>query len=98
MADLFVQGRAALGTISDASAKVAQQVYEWREQIDTFTTVEEINRAILPIQKMAAVVAPQVKKLLMDRARLLQLVWDPTTKAFKEPTNARPTAVAQATA
>jgi len=104
MADLFVQGRAALGTISDASAKVAQQVYEWREQIDTFTTVEEVNRAISPIQKLPAVAAPQVKKLLMDRARFLQLLWDPTLTrgdekgGFKEPTNARPTAVAQATA
>jgi hypothetical protein len=85
MAGLFDQGRDALGAISEESAKVTQQVDDWRSQIETFTSTEEINRAIPEVAKLAAITAPQVKKLLMDRAKALGFVWDLKAKAFVEP-------------
>lgn len=84
MADLMTQGRAALGTISAASADVAQLVNEWREAVESFTTAAEINRAIPETATLSALVAPQVKKLLNDRAAALGCVWDKSTKAFHE--------------
>lgn len=85
IAELFDLGRAALGTISDASAKVTQQVDDWRANLDTFTTPEECTRAIPEIQKLPAISAPQVKKLLMERAKALGFTFDTKMKAFVEP-------------
>jgi hypothetical protein len=84
LASLLVTGREALGQISAVSADVAQLVGEWREAADSYTTVDEINRAIPEAQKLSATAAPQVKKLLMDRAKTLGFVWNPERKAFAE--------------
>lgn len=84
MADLFDQGRVALGRISEASAQIAGQVDDWRANIDTFTSPEECTRAIEPINKLAPALVPQVKKLLMDRAKALGFTFDTKTKAFVE--------------
>jgi hypothetical protein len=85
MAELMDQGRAALGTISEASAIVTNQVDDWRTAIATFTMVDEINRAIPEVATLSAIAAPQVKKLLMDRAKALGFVWNPSVKGFVEP-------------
>jgi hypothetical protein len=82
MADLVDQGRAALGAISAESAKIAQAVDDWRAAIAGYTTLEEINRAVPETGKLPAVSAPQVKKLLLDRAKALHLTWDAKKKAF----------------
>jgi len=82
VAELFDLGRAALGNISEASAKVAVQVDEWRAAIEAMTTADEINRAIPETNALSAIVAPQAKKLLMDRAKALGLLWNPTAKTF----------------
>jgi AAA domain len=84
MAELFDRGREALGTISDESAKVMQNVEDWRANIATFTTPDEINRAIPEAKKLPAISAPQVKKLLMDRATALGFAWDPGKNCFVE--------------
>lgn len=84
LAGLMEQGRAALGTISEASAKVAQQVDDWRANIETFAAPEECTRAIDPIGKLEPIVALQIKKLLMDRAKALGFVYDTKQKAFVE--------------
>jgi hypothetical protein len=85
MADLFTQGRQALGSISEASAKVAQQIDGWREAIDAFTTPGECTDAIPEINTLSPVAAPQVKKLLMDRAKALHFTFDTSAKAFVAP-------------
>jgi hypothetical protein len=85
LADLFDQGRAALGNISGESAKVATVVDDWRLQIDTFTSAAEINKAIEEVAKLTGIAQHQVKKLLMDRAKFLQLVWEAKARAFTEP-------------
>lgn len=82
MAELFDRGRAALGAISDESAKITQQIEEWREQIATFTTVEECNRAIPEIKRLPTVSQPQVSKLLLDFAKTLGFEFDKAKKQF----------------
>ncbi len=92
MADLVEQGRAALGTISEASSKVAAQVDDWRAAIAAYTTADEVNAAIGEALKLSAILAPQIKRLLMDRATALQLVWLPAKKRFTEPAPVEQTA------
>ena len=84
MAELFVKGRDALGAISAESAKVMAQVDEWRSMIDAFTSTEECTAAVDKTKALPAIVGPQVKKLLMDRAKALNFVWSPELKAFVE--------------
>jgi hypothetical protein len=86
MAELFDRGRQALGSISEESAKVASVVDDWRSNVETFTTPDEINRAIPEASQLSPILAPQVKKLLMDRAKFLGFVWDPTARGFKHGT------------
>ena len=90
MADLFDKGRAALGAISDVSATIAQQVDEWRLNIDTFTTADEFNRAIPEIKKLSAIQQPQVAKLLMDAAKSRDILFNAKTKLFADHVVAEP--------
>jgi hypothetical protein len=85
LADLFNQGRAALGQISERSAQITSQVEEWRAAIEAFTTVEEVNRTITPILQLPPMVSAPVGTLLKARAKALGLVWNPTAKAFAVP-------------
>ena len=82
LADLYGKGRDALGAISEASSKVAQQIEDWRAQIDTFTTPEECTTAIAQMNHLSAIAAPQVKKLLLDRSKALGFAFDLKTKVF----------------
>jgi hypothetical protein len=82
MADLYAKGRDALGTISDVSAQVTTAVYDWRTAIENFTTLEEVNRAIPETAKLSPIIAPQVKKLLWERAKALGFVWNTSTICF----------------
>jgi hypothetical protein len=85
MAELFDLGRLALGRISEGSAKVTTAVDEWRTAVAAMTSAEEINRAIPEAQALSPILAPQAKKLLMDRAKALKLVWSPAASAFVIP-------------
>jgi hypothetical protein len=85
MAQLFEQGREALGNISDASAEVAGQVQTWREKIAGLETAEALTAQIPLTQALGPTLQPQVKKLLMDRAEALKLEFDKTKKAFIDP-------------
>lgn len=85
MAELFDKGREALGAISEESAKVSTQIEEWRLNLDTFTTVDECSRAIAQANALPPVVAPQVKKLLWDRAKALGFTFDLKAKVFVAP-------------
>jgi hypothetical protein len=92
LADRIDEARAALGGLSEESAKVAQSVEEWRTAIGGYTTLDEINRAIPETAKLPPISAPQVKKLLLDRAKALHFAWDAKKKAFVE--KEQPVAVA----
>lgn len=85
MADLMTRGRLALGTISTAGAQIAEQVDDWRAAIAAYTTPDECNRAIPEIAKLSPTAAPQVKKLLMDRAKALKFTFDRKLNAFVAP-------------
>lgn len=84
MADRVVEARAALGAMSETSSLIARQVTDWRAAIDAYTTTAEVNKAIAEVAQLPAVVAPQVKRLLMDRAKVLQFGWNPKLKAFED--------------
>jgi hypothetical protein len=85
MGDLFDQGRAALGSISEASAKIAQQVEEWRDRITEITTAEQCNAAIPEIKKLPILIQAQVSKSLMDYAKHAGIPFDAAKKQFVEP-------------
>jgi hypothetical protein len=85
VAGLFERSRDALGQISDESAKIAQVVEEWRDQIATFTTAQECNDAKDPINRLAVVIQPQVKKLLLDHAFAQGIQFDRKKKLFQDP-------------
>lgn len=82
MEELFDLGRKSLGTISEASALLAQQVQDFRCAIDTYTTADELNRLIPDLSKLSAVVRPQVVKMLGDRALAQGIPWNKAAKQF----------------
>jgi hypothetical protein len=88
MADLFDMGRLALGSISEASAQVANAVDVWREKIAGFTTVGDYNAAIPLIKTLPAILAPQVSKMLLDAAKAAGISFDKATKQFTAPVEA----------
>jgi len=86
MADLFAKGRETLGTISEASALVAQQVETWRTKIAELTTAAQLNEQIPLIKAIeSSVVQPQAAKLLMDRGAALGIAFDVQHKTFLAP-------------
>ncbi len=86
LGELMDDGRKALGSISEESSKVAQQVDDWRAKIGTLTTTDECNRELAVVIKIEPIlIAAQVKRLLMDRAKFLKFDYDVTRKAFVEP-------------
>lgn len=82
LAERIIEARAALGRISDDSAQVAALVADWRTKIENLSTVNEVNTAIPQVNTLSATVAPQVRKLLNDRAKALGLSWNLGAKAF----------------
>jgi hypothetical protein len=85
MATLFDMGRDALGTISEASAKIAQAVEEWRTAIDAYTKPDEFTKALTEINALEPVAMAQVKKVMADRAKALEFHFDTKAKAFVAP-------------
>jgi hypothetical protein len=82
MAQRFTEGRAALGAISEASAKITSQVEQWREAIDGYSEPDEMTRAIPEINTLPPVAAPAVKQLLLERATALGFQFDKASKRF----------------
>jgi hypothetical protein len=85
MADLFDQGREALGAISEASAKVNATIDTWRQKFAGLTTAAQLN-AEMPLVKAidSVLIQPQVAKLLLDRGEALGLPFDRKAKHFTE--------------
>lgn len=82
VAELFDATRAALGQISDESAKVTQQVEEWRTALDGFTAPEDFTRAVAQIKPLPPMVAEPVKALLRARVKELGFVWNTGSNTF----------------
>lgn len=82
MAELFKQGREALGNISDESAAVLTQVETWRGKIDALTVAKDLTDQIPLIQTLTPTIKPQVSNLLMDRAEAIGLHFDKPSKQF----------------
>ena len=82
MAGLVERGQDALGAISEESAKTMQDVVGWRTKIANYTTADEFNAAIPETNKLPAVTAPQVKKILLDSAIEKHFVFDQKKKQF----------------
>jgi hypothetical protein len=83
MADLYARAKAALGTISEASALVATEVHAWRTTFATLRTVDDLNKQI-PLVKAISLptIQAQASKLLLDRAETLKVPFDKKTKKF----------------
>lgn len=82
MAQLFQKGRESLSHASERSASIAQQVDDWRADIQTYTTIVEFNRAVPKIQKLSDTVQPQVVKLIMERAKTVGFTYNKEQKLF----------------
>jgi hypothetical protein len=82
VADLMVRGREALGAISAESAKVLEQVEEFRAAVEAMTVPEHLNNAIPEAAKLSPVASAQAKRLILDRATALGFPFDTKTKAF----------------
>lgn len=82
MAGLFESGRAALGKISEQSAQAAQQVDDWRAQIQTFTTAEDFNRNSKAIEPLPEVVKAALRVLVRERAKALGVTFDKDKQIF----------------
>jgi phage nucleotide-binding protein len=85
MAQLFQMAREALSKTSEASAKVANQVADWQAAIESYTTAEEFTKAVPEILKLAASPQAQVKKLLMERSKVLGFGFDTAKREFSAP-------------
>lgn len=85
LAELFDEGRQALGDISEDAAKVLQQVQSWKGAIPGYATVEDVNRAFQTLTTSSPMVQAQVKPLLHDRAKALGLIADVATKTYRAP-------------
>lgn len=88
LAKLMDAGRAALGHISEESAKVMQDVEGYRRQINAFETPEqftELAAQVPGLQQSAPMVYAQVRKILVDRAKDAGYVYDLKSKRFKNP-------------
>lgn len=85
LAELFDQGRAALGNISEASSIIAQQVETWRTKLAGLSTADGLNEQIPLVKVLGATLQPQVAKLLMDRGEALAIPFDRTAKLFTPP-------------
>lgn len=83
MAGLFDMGRAALGNISEVSAKAALAVDEWRSAIEAMATGEEMTAAIPQASALPPALAPQVKKLLIDHAKAKGFAFNTKSKSFE---------------
>lgn len=86
MAELFDQGREALGNLSEESAQLMRQVETWREKLGAFTTAQQFNEAI---PQMTAIQTPMVKhqvvKASIDIATAKGILFDKATKLFVQP-------------
>lgn len=74
----------SIGSISEASKKVAERVQQWRETIDAEDDAGNLTGFIATIQDEERAVATQAKRLLMDRAKALGLQYDKDSAAFVE--------------
>lgn len=96
MADLFDQGRKALGTISETSAKVTREIDDWRARIEEITTAAEANQALKDLGSLSAIVQPQVKALLWARSQTITLTFDKAKRKFTDPAPKQPEPEAEA--
>ncbi len=85
MAELFDLGRQALGSISEASSLVANQVQVWRDKIAGLTTAAQLNDQMPIIKTLGPTLQPQVAKMLMDRGKAIPLEFDAKAKHFVDP-------------
>lgn len=83
MADLYAKGRTALGNISEASAVIAQQVDDWRAQVETLTAPEDFTKALGDVLKLAPIASAQIKQALWQRAQGLGLTYDTASRTFQ---------------
>jgi hypothetical protein len=88
LSGLMVQGRDALGAISDESAEVMRQLDTWREQIGGYTTAEQCNAAIPVIKALPPILMPQVTTVLMQHATTTGIPFDKKARKFTDPVKA----------
>jgi len=86
LAELYTQGRQALGQLSDESAALQRAVEIWRAQIASYTTVQQYNDAKPAIKALQPpMVLLQVTKILLDDAAAKGISFDKARKVFVAP-------------
>lgn len=97
LSGLIDQARAALGKVSEESAKAAAEVERWRGLVEMVTSVEEANGALKQIEDAPLpVVKAQAKALLWERVKAMEFTWDAKGKTFVAPKPKAPEVPAEA--
>lgn len=68
--------KAALNHMSEEAQKIVSLVADWKVNIDEAADAEQVNKLIAECAKLEAPAGPQVKQLIVDRAKVLGLVWE----------------------
>jgi hypothetical protein len=83
LAGLMVEGRAALGKMSEESAAIASKVADWQTAIADYATVDQVNGAIPGVKALTPpILLEQVKRHLADKAKALGLKADKATGLY----------------
>lgn len=85
MTQLFQRGRERFAEISSGSTAQANQVMDWKSQIETLTRLEELNKAVPQILGLNDTVRPQVAMLILERGKTLGFTYDNVHKRFLSP-------------
>lgn len=83
LSKLIDDARKALGRMSEESAAAAGVIADWRAQIETQTTADELNATlakVIPLEPV--IVREQVKRLLWEHATAAKFEYDKAKKAF----------------
>jgi shikimate kinase len=91
MADVLTKAKANLGHTSEASAKVAKAIEEWKDKLHPDLTLDQLNGEVTEAFKKIAKTDPtkaQVWKLILSYAEENGCVFDAKAKAFKVPEEA----------
>lgn len=83
MARLMLDAREKIGKTAEESARIATEVEKWQADLDTWT-VAQLNANLPRLADMSMILKRQVWALINDTALANGVIYDQTTKTFKE--------------
>lgn len=86
LADLLADAKRRIGRTAESSAAAAAAVAEWQTWLDSDPNLEEFNARIPKVGGLHNGVKAQVRKILMDHAKKVGLVWNAQANQYHKPT------------